>query len=287
MEARVRAWVWNFDAELELERGAKYQPTHITLARNATLLESQARPRMGPEDVVLPEPPPRGAVGMTWCPTPRALAQLAKAKIAPAFPPPSAAAITRVNERGFAFQLAEGELAGCHRVTSEAEAWSVLDSVSPTGQWLCKRAFGFAGRGQRAIAPGHATLNDRAFVRASVCDHALYIEPRLSVVDEFSVHAWAGARTFVGSIRQTKVSAQGVFQTSTRAVNVSADDERALIDQAERVGMALASAGYAGPFGIDALAYRDELGRRRLRTLSEINARFCMEWDQGDRWDPP
>ncbi|MEZ4246848.1 MAG: hypothetical protein R3B99_01200 [Polyangiales bacterium] len=52
-------------------------------------------------------------------------------------------------------------------------------------------------------------------------------------------------------------------------------------------GHALAEAGYFGPFGVDAYEWRTPEGGRALRTLGEINARFCMDWDALDGWAPP
>ena len=57
-----------------------------------------------------------------------------------------------------------------------------------------------------------------------------------------------------------------------------ADDSR-LEEAAARAGEALARAGYHGPFGIDAFRYRSAPGApERLNPLSEINARFTMDW---------
>ena len=55
-----------------------------------------------------------------------------------------------------------------------------------------------------------------------------------------------------------------------------------LEEAAARAGEALAAAGYFGPFGIDAYEHRVPGGRERvLNPLSEINARFTMDWTTG------
>ena len=48
----------------------------------------------------------------------------------------------------------------------------------------------------------------------------------------------------------------------------------------QAAGAALASAGYFGAFGIDAYRYRLD-GREALNPMSEINARFTMDWTVG------
>ena len=63
----------------------------------------------------------------------------------------------------------------------------------------------------------------------------------------------------------------------------SADDQ--LLQQAvEQAGRALARAGYFGAFGIDAFRHRVPGESHRplvLNPMSEINARFTMDWFQG------
>jgi hypothetical protein len=131
------------------------------------------------------------------------------------------------------------------------------------------------------VRGGETSAADLAFVEASIRRHgAIVIEPRLTIVRELSVHAWARRdRTDVRSIRAPTVDRFGAFVASARATDLHAATERALVDTAERVGAALETAGYFGPFGIDAIVHA-----RGLRTLSEINARYCMGWDEGDQW---
>ena len=64
---------------------------------------------------------------------------------------------------------------------------------------------------------------------------------------------------------------------------VSGTDDERLGEAAEEAGRALAAAGYRGPFGID--AFRHRIGgpgsREVLNPLSEINARYTMDWTTG------
>jgi hypothetical protein len=58
------------------------------------------------------------------------------------------------------------------------------------------------------------------------------------------------------------------------------DDDRRLEEAVAAAGAALARAGYFGPFGIDAFRHRGREGEV-LNPLSEINARFTMDWLTG------
>jgi len=47
------------------------------------------------------------------------------------------------------------------------------------------------------------------------------------------------------------------------------------------VASALKSAGYVGPFGLDAFRWRAVSGELHFHALSEINARFTLGWACG------
>jgi hypothetical protein len=284
MAARL-AFVLNLDAELELDAGRRYAPTQAMSARVAQLAASM-RASLPEEAVVidpLAEVAPADAIAVAWCPTPRALAAIARAGLARP-DAPSAEVLARVNERGFAHALAEDALPSV-RTTSAAEAMEIL---SQPGAWLLKRGFGFSGRGQRPVHGGRASEPDHAFVRASFAGgRALYVERRAEIVRELSVYAWAlPDRVDVRSIRTQEVDARGTFLATRHAEDVEPSVRDALERTTERVGTALREAGYVGPFGIDAFLHRVS-GRLELRALSEINARFCMGWDANDGFLPP
>lgn len=274
----------NLDAELELEGGRRYQATDATKARMHGLATAM-RPSLPRGAIVFPlgEPVPRDARAIAWCPTPQVLARIAAAGLAPP-EAPSVEVLARVNERGFAFALCQGELPGAARVTTEDAAWRALERP---GEWLLKRAFGLSGRGQRPVRGGALSEADRAFVRASLAKgRALYVEPRVSIRRELSVHGWATPHSVTPrTIREQRVDRFGAFVGSVRAT-LPIETERALEGTAERVGRALIDAGYSGPYGVDAFEYETPHGVA-LRTLSEINARYCMGWDDDDGWLPP
>lgn len=287
-----RAWVLNFDAEFELESGPRYTPTENMRARNVELAR-RFRTTLPPTDIVIApaldscpvdcrssEPQIRG---VAWCPTPRALDILRRAEL-PLPHAPSFEALRRVHDREFAWSLADDELGGALRGTTLEEIEAHVANPGPTGEWLLKRAFGVAGRGQRPLHGGKLTAPDRAWILASLRRAPLYVEPRVHITRELSVHAWARERTEIRSIRETRVGPNRAWIDSERALRLDAALEYALVTTGERAGAALIAAGYHGPFGIDAYEWRTRTGTTALRALSEINPRYCMGWDADDDW---
>lgn len=287
-----RAWVLNFDAEFELECGPRYTPTENMRARSVELAR-RFRSTLPPTDIVIApaldscpvdrqssEPRFRG---VAWCPTPRALYALQRAEL-PLPPAPSFETLRRVHDREFAWRLAGDELGSVLRGTTLEEIEAHVASPGPTGEWLLKRAFGVAGRGQRPLHAGKLTAPDRAWIVASLRRAPLYVEPRVHITRELSVHAWAREHTEIRSIRQARVGPNRAWIDSERASSLDAALEHALVSTGERVGAALIAAGYHGPFGIDAYEWRTSTGTTALRALSEINPRYCMGWDADDDW---
>ena len=224
-------------------------------------------------------------VPRTWCPTPRSLRAFVRAGITPP-PSPSVSVLRRANGRAFAHALAPDELPGAASLASCDEVLAHLARPSPTGGWLLKRELGMAGRGQRPITPGRIDEGDRAFVVASLRCGPLQIEPRVELQRELTIHAWiVGERVTVTSVRE-QLLVERAWVTS-RVVPLPAALERAVVDATERVGRALVELGYFGPFGVDAYEWRTPSGVTALRAIGEINARFCMDWDARDGWDPP
>lgn len=278
------AFVLNFDAELELARVGRYQRA-TTMTARIVVLANAMKPTLPAGSVVidpLSEKALFDATAIAWCPTPSALRSIRAAGLTP--PEASAPSVlAHVNARPFAFALAPEELSGAVLARDETSAHAAIDRP---GSWLLKRCFGVSGRGQRPVRGGERNAHDDAFVAASLReDGALVIEPRVSIARELSVHAWATERVQVRSIRAQHVDAHGAFVSSAH-VELEASLRDPLVRTAERVGEALIAAGYFGPFGVDAFVYRTA-GALALRTLSEINARYCMGWDAIDGWQRP
>ena len=289
-----RAWVLNLDAEHELEVGSRYTPT-----RHLARLVARERRRLlgtlvGPEDIVLDEGSKeadtlaRGRVGIAWSPTPRALARLASAGARlPAAP--EVDVLRTVNARAFATAVRaplaeasfEKQLAG-----DLAQVLALLARPAPEG-WLVRRPFGAAGRGRRRLAAGRPDAAEHAWLVAGLRRGPLLVEPWVQVRREYTRCGWVGgdASVAIAPPYFQSTTAQGAWTRSDEAgaSEVGAEDDRVLEEVVARAGAALAEAGYFGPFGIDAFRYLDSQGRERLNPMSEINARYTMDWSLGLR----
>src|SRR5262245_7800999 len=144
-----RAWVLNFDADEELaSASASYTPRRAALGR-FEVLAARVSGLLGPGDqVIMPtERAPlraRSFVGRAWCPTPRAMRALSDAGVSLPRAPPLEV-IRRVNHRRFNAELGSS-LPGARFVNTVDDVLETIAGLSPSGQWLLKRAFGFAGR---------------------------------------------------------------------------------------------------------------------------------------------
>ncbi len=293
MSTPPRVWVLNLDAEHELEAGTRYTPT---LALRAIVARERRRllgSLVAPGDVVLEEritgreADPhdgltRGLQGLAWSPTPRALARLAQSGARVPVAPP-VAVLRAVNARPFAAAV-RAPLAGASfakRVVATLE--EVLEQLArPAADgWLVRRTFGAAGRGRRRIAPGRPTDAELAWLLASLRRGVLVIEPWVRVTREFTRSAWVTPRGAVvlSAPCFQHTNAHGAWRRTERAERgaVSPGDDERLAQAVQAAGEALARAGYFGPFGIDAFRHRTEHGEA-LNPLSEINARFTMDW---------
>lgn len=269
-------WVFNLDAELELARGRPGYVAQRKLATQLAVHGKSSRRLLGPDDVELGAgvTPPR-ALGRAWCPTPLALSALRRAGVAPE-PHPDASVLRRVNHRAFAHELGGG-LPEQAYVTTEEGLRRVLGDYGR--RWLLKRPLEFAGRGQlRALGP--LTEKQWTWVDASLQRDGLIIEPLVTPGLEVSLHGfvWQDGRFELGRVCVQDVTPRGAF----RAVRLmepgalSASEHEALYERADATARALHSAGYFGPFGID--AYRYEAG---FCALGEINARYTLSFATG------
>jgi hypothetical protein len=280
--------VLNLDAEHELEARGRYQPTRHVLeivARERTRLVGSL---VGPEDVVLGVDDPeraRGLPGMAWSPTPCALAALAAAGARPVLAP-GIEVLRKVNARPFAAAVREPLQRASfekHVVLVLADVLAQLSRPAALG-WLVRRTFGAAGRGRRRIAAGKPSAAELAWIEASLRLGPLVVEPWVEVTREHTRSA------FVDAQGRVRISAP-CFQETTRegawtgtelarSGELAREDDAELEAAVEAAGAALARAGYFGPFGIDAYRHRalDGSGKTVLNPLSEINARFTMDW---------
>lgn len=298
-----RAWVLNLDAEHELEARSSYTPPARLsgiVARESTRLIGTL---VAPGDVVLTEadiragsPAARAARGMpgtAWCPTARARKLLAAAGTLPPAAP-SVEVIATVNARPFTARLraslAEGSFDKLVAANLD-EALAVLARPAPEG-WLVRRTFGAAGRGRRRLRVGRPTEGELSWLIASLRLGPLVLEPWVEVVREYTRSGWVHPDGELSLSRpcfqQTTPHGAWTRTDCAGAGEVPRADDDRLAHTMTCVGHALAEAGYFGPFGIDAFLHRvpGDPGRTVLNPLSEINARFTMDWATAFAADP-
>ncbi len=277
------AWLLNLAAELELG-GPNFQAPAKLLEQlrefggGAQRLLGSADRLIVPGQTCVPEQEP-GWLGRAWCPTPLAIAALHAAGVTPE-PHPSFEVVRRVNHRRFAVEVGGGlSLARYCETRGELEAH--LDYTA--GPWLLKRSLAFAGRGQLRVFGG-LTQVQSAWVAATLQNDGLVVEPLITPLLEVSLHGflWRDGRFELGLPCVQQVTERGVFRGVRRADagELSLDEQRALLESGQRVGSALGTAGYFGPFGIDAHRYDSPSGRG-FCALSEINARYSMGFATG------
>lgn len=301
-DAPPRAWVLNLDAEHELEAVLRYTPTDRMRANVARESRHLIGPLVAEHDVVVTEEElargedlaerAHGLEGVAWSPTPRALRLLAAvgARVADT---PDFATLKVVNARPFAAAVREPLARASFAKFVATDLESVLARLSEPASlgWLVRRTFGAAGRGRRRIHAGRPSEPEIAWIRAGLHFGPLVLEPWVEVLREHTRSGWVGQG---GAVTISAPCFQSVNQYGAwTATERSAVDELAQADDAQleaacaAAGDALAAAGYFGPFGIDAYHHRVPGGTGVvLNPLSEINARFTMDWATAMGADP-
>lgn len=294
-----RAWLLNFDAEEELKRPRGYSIPADVAAR---IREH----RHLAEDLRRGEPAIDGEAGhgtpceqidlaLAWCPTPSALATIRRLGIrAPAAP--ALEVLREVNHRRFQHALARaiGERSPWldqaefvepeHDTVSQARGIVArLASPSRPGGWHLERPYGFAGRGGRRILR-RPNADDERWLEESLRQGGILIEPYLAVELEICIHGYVDDEVvLLGTPCVQTVDSYGAPRAVCLASNVTsklAHFTSALVVSADRAALALRSAGYFGPFGIDALVFSHE-GTSFIATPTDLNARFTLGWSLG------
>jgi hypothetical protein len=281
-----RAWLLNLDADDELALPGS-TPSRAIRERTRALV-----PRLGAlvpaGDLVLDEEALEGGVarglsGRAFCPTPRALALLARAG-AELSPAPSFEVLRRVNHRLFCAELGQ-TLPHARYAKSLDEVSAALAQSSPSGVWILKRPHGFAGRGRRrVVSPLDAGARD--FVLATLRRWGgLQIEPWVERRGDFGLHGHLDAKggLVLGEPTRQENDDAGAWVATVRATpgDLTPDEQAALARATEEAARALTSAGYFGPFGVDAFRWEDEGGACRFNARCEVNARYTMGWAVG------
>jgi len=286
---RKSAWFLNFDAEDELARPAGYAPAQAMLARFGPLIERTAA-LLRPGDVVVAEGQSTRLegdfVGMAWCPTPRARKALRQAG-ARVLPAPALSVLQAVNHRGFNAALGQ-TLPGARYAMTLEEISAAISEPSPSGPWLLKRPFGFAGRGRIKVDPTRAgdLRHAQPWIEASLrSGEGLQVEPLVDRMGDFALHGQVrgSGEVVLGEPTRQECDAAGAWSGSVRALagELCRSELDALFEHASLAGLAVQRAGYFGPFGIDAFRWRGAGGEPRWNPRSEINARYSMGWPVG------
>jgi hypothetical protein len=295
--------VLNFDAEEELaaaSAGEPYTPSQKVLGRFEALVPRVSGLFRAGDSVIVPAKASAvvpsgeglltqaktGHVGRAWCPTPRAVRAFREAGIAPPAAPPIEV-LCRVNHRRFAAELGQ-PLPGARFAESLGAVIEAVAAPSPTGEWLLKRAFGFAGRGRRKVRAGPLDEGTRAFVLASLAPRAgrgLQVEPWVHRAGDAALHgflAHTGELT-LGEPTVQSMDPTGAWLSTSRAGpgDLADHETHALREAATEAAATLFAAGYFGPFGVDAFRWIDERGQARWNPRCEINARYSMGWAIG------
>jgi hypothetical protein len=285
------AWALNLDADLELAAGARYDLRKSLRLAMKPHIERLAASLLCAGDVLVDDESAPGIAeglpGRAFCPTPRALAILRRAGAQPE-PHPSVDVLRRVNSRAFATSLGT-TLAGAAFVTEMEVARAMLGTEPPEGDaWRVKHAFGMAGRNQRLVTPRRVDGRALGFVQAGLALGGVQIEPNVRIAAEYAQHgvlAGDGSIDLGAPVRQ-RCDAHGAWLASEPVPVADLGDLTDRLDEeCRRVAHALLTAGYFGPFGVDAFTYRGRAGALLFQPRSEINARYSMGFAAG--WGRP
>jgi hypothetical protein len=269
------AWLLNLDADRELQDPAHYRP--VELASTRPDWRARMADLVADDDVILPARASEHVV-QCFCPTPSALAQLS----ALGFAAPAAPALEilrTVNGRAFCAGL--GQCLPQSSFVHDMEALErQLAHASPTGRYVIKRAFSFAGREQRRVQHGLLDASTRGFCQRSFArGEGLQLEPWVERLADFSRHGYLtqAGELSIGPTREQRCDEHGRFLGMLSDAPAVAEAEAALLaTELQRTAAALTAAGYFGPFGIDGFRYRTADGSSALNPRCEINARFTM-----------
>jgi hypothetical protein len=275
------AWLLNLDADRELRDPSGYDPNELGFERSQELSRRMAD-LIAPDDILLESAAPSAvadtATVQAFCPTPSALRRIAELGLH-AQPAPAFAVLRAVNDRGFCAELGHGLEGSCFARDMQTLERQ-LQRPSPTGRYVIKRAFTFAGREQRRVQNGVIDASTRGFCARSLAwGEGLQVEPWVERSADFSKHGYLtrGGALLIGPTREQRCDGLGRFLgMSTSDARIAPDEEARLRAGIEQTASALTAAGYFGPFGIDGFRYRLAGGGEAFNPRCEINARFTM-----------
>jgi hypothetical protein len=276
MAARI-LWQLNLDAELELRHLRAYTPARAVAARMPELVPRLSS-LIAPHDVVLGRDDDLSGwvVALAFCPTPSALAALARVGARPPHVP-DLSLLRELGRRAFSAELGQC-LPGARYVRSELELVDHFTGAAP-GDWLIKRDFSFAGRERLRVSGGLDRPGTRAFAaRAFERGEGLQLEPWCERLLDVSIHGYLlpGGRLYAGAPRVQRCDERGTWQASEPgAAHLTVHEHAALTAELTHTAEALAARGFVGPFGIDGFRYRSPSGEA-FCARCEVNPRFTM-----------
>jgi len=286
-----RAWVFNLDVERELAHGPRAALSPKAQAALGRAIPQAAAGLLRAGDVLVGEGQrAEGYRGQAWCPSPGSLQQLVEAGASLPLSP-GLGVLARVNRSDFCVGVLDTAHGFGKRVCGTLQELQELLADNPAHARLVRRAFGAAGRGRRRFGGRGATLEEEdsglTWMRASLLQGPLVVEPWVEVLREFAWHGWlepGSGKLHMGQPCVQTVDAHGAWSESRRALrgDLEPGEEAALGEALAASGVSLAAAGYFGPFGVDGFRYRLHCDRaQRFQPLGDLNARLSMGWSEG------
>jgi hypothetical protein len=198
------------------------------------------------------------------------------------FYPPACETVRQVNSRAFRFELEAAlgvELPRSAIANSIDDLCAVIATAGAAEGWILKANYGMAGResvrGRGPSLPEPLRRWARKRIDQTGC---VVFEPALSALAEAGIQIEippAGRPALVG-VTPLLVDSGGTYRGSRFGSPADAAPWQPAIETALRAADRVRQCGYFGPLGIDAMFYRDERGRPRLRPLQDLNARWTM-----------
>ena len=201
------------------------------------------------------------------------------------FDAPPSDAVACANSRRFSFGL-ESELGvglpSSAHVGTMAEWEAALSGFAPNERWVAKSEFGMSARERLLgtgpkLSPAQVAWASKRFQAGEV----LILEPWVEIIAEaglqFDVPRLGKGEPQLLGITPLFTDRSGVYRGSR--FDAAAERETDWSEACEVCQIAakrLQSLGYFGPLGIDAAWYQGFAGRRKLRPLQDINARWTM-----------
>jgi hypothetical protein len=197
---------------------------------------------------------------------------------------PAQTVVDQVNSRRYslAWELREGhQLVGSMAVETLDDLSHLLaQRPDEASRWVLKANYGMSAR-ERLLGQGRTlTLAASNWARRRLeADRVLIFEPWVERVEEVGLQItvpWSGPPLLEG-ITQLLTEDNGQYLGSRFGLDVDLELRwMPAVEAAMRLASEMRAEGYFGPLGIDAVRYRDDEGRIRMRCVQDLNARHTM-----------